>query len=131
MKALDTYTEKFKEYEKERGKKAYTGKWKFLVELFDGLEEYFKKVDRDDVIGKLQGLKAGKVIVKDWTAAKLEGMHSLHLEKAMRMRYAGYSQDGFSNVMAYYKAAATDCIGRSNVAEEMKKAITEWGGQKK
>lgn len=129
MKALDTYTEKFKEYEEKRGKKVFTGEWNFLVELFDNIEEYFKKVDRDDVIAKLQGLKASKVKVKDWCPVKLEGMHSLHLEKAMRIRYAGYDkQSGRSNIANCYMAAGADSMKRSNVAEDMSKAITKWGG---
>ena len=43
MKALETYTTKFSEYEKERGENAYTGEWKFLVEHFEGIDDFFTK----------------------------------------------------------------------------------------
>jgi hypothetical protein len=82
MKALETYTEKFSEYEKERGENAYTGEWKFLVEHFDDIYDYFEKVDRDDVIEDLQSKTTEETIVEDFSPFKLEGMHSLHLEKS-------------------------------------------------
>jgi hypothetical protein len=127
MKALETYTTKFSEYEKERGENAYTGEWKFLVEHFENIKDYFEKVDRDDVIGELQGKTTKETIVEDFSPIKLEGMHSLHLEKAMQIRYSSYDSSGNSNIFSCYVAAAVESIMQGNMIEnEFSKGLTKW-----
>lgn len=130
MKALETYTTKFSEYEKERGENTYTGQWKFLVEHFDDINDYFDKVDRDDVIGELQGKTTQETTVEDFSPLKLEGMHSLHLEKAMQIRYSSYDKDGNSNVLSCYVSGAVESIIQGNMIEsEFSNGITKWSNE--
>lgn len=127
MKALETYTTKFSEYEKERGENAYTGEWKFLVEHFEDINDYFDKVDRDDVIGELQGKTTEETIVEDFSPIKLEGMHSLHLEKAMQIRYSSYGPDGSSNILSCYIAASVESIIQGSMIEnQFSDGLTKW-----
>jgi hypothetical protein len=127
MKALETYTTKFSEYEKERGENTYTGEWKFLVEHFDDINDYFEKVDRDDVIEDLQSKTTEETIVEDFSPFKLEGMHSLHLEKAMRIRYSSYDSSGNSNIMSCYVNAAVESIVQGSMIENVfSDALTKW-----
>jgi threonine dehydratase len=129
MKALDTYIEKFGEYEKTQASQIFSGRTPFMVELFDqGIEEYFEKVDRKDVIEALQKLKQKPIVITEpWAALKLEGMHSLHLEKAMKIRYASYnSQNGRSNILEYYISSAIESAKRSAMIEVFKEGITKF-----
>jgi hypothetical protein len=130
MKALETYTTKFSEYEKERGENAYTGEWKFLVEHFNDIIDYFEKVDRDDVIGELQGKTTQETTVEDFSPFKLEGMHSLHLEKAMRIRYSSYSPSGQSNVLGHYVSASVESLIQGNmIGNNFEDGITKWSSE--
>jgi hypothetical protein len=127
MKALETYTTKFSEYEKERGENTYTGEWKFLVEHFDDINDYFEKVDRDDVIEDLQSKTTEETIVEDFSPFKLEGMHSLHLEKAMRIRYSSYDSSGNSNIVSCYINAAVESIVQGNmIGSVFSDGLTKW-----
>jgi hypothetical protein len=130
MKALETYISKFSEYEKERGENAYSGEWKFLVEHFEDINDYFDKVDRDDVIGELQGKTTEETTVEDFSPLKLEGMHSLHLEKAMQIRYSSYDPAGNSNVLSCYVAAAVESSIQGNMIESaFSDGITKWSNE--
>ena len=127
MKALETYTTKFSEYEKERGENAYTGEWKFLVEHFDDIDDFFEKVDRDDIIEELQGKTTQETTVEDFSPFKLEGMHSLHLEKAMRIRYSSYDSSGNSNIVSCYVNAAVESIVQGNmIGDVFSDGLTKW-----
>lgn len=127
MKALETYTTKFSEYENERGQNAYNGQWKFLVEHFEDIEDYFEKIDRDDIIQELQDKTTEETIVKDFSPFKLEGIHSLHLEKAMQIRYSSYDSSGASNIFnSYVYASAESIIQGSMIENQFSDGITKW-----
>jgi hypothetical protein len=129
VKALQTYVEKFGEYEKAQSSGVFSGKFPFIVEVFEkGIEEYIEKVDRDDVIQALQKLKQKPIVTTEpWAALKLEGMHSLHLEKAIKVRYATYnSQNGRSNILEYYISAAVEAAKRAAMIEQFEGGITKF-----
>lgn len=129
MKALDTYIEKFTEYEKAQSSGMFSGKFPFIVELFEkGIEDYIKEVDRGDVIQELQSLKQKPIVITEpWAALKLEGMHSLHLEKAIKVRYSTYSsQTGRSNILEYYISAAVEAAKRAAMIEQFEDGITKF-----
>ncbi len=125
MKALNSYSSKFSSWEDSR-KTAWAGAMmpRFKIESFwDNIDDYFEKVDRDDVIDKLVSKKKGEVTIKDWSPYKLEGFHSLHLEKAMRYRYANYGEDGFANIKNAYATESTQAADRKKISSEMHSAI--------
>lgn len=129
MKALETYIEKFGEYEKAQASGIFSGRVPFMVELFSqGIDEYIQKVDRDDVIQKLQSEKQKPIVITEpWAALKLEGMHSLHLEKAIKVRYATYSaQTGRSNILDYYISSALESAKRAIMIETFEEGITKF-----
>ncbi len=130
MKALDTYTEKFSGYEKERGENAYSGEFRFLVEHFENIGKYFEDVDRDDILEQLQGQIGKQVSILKWSPLKLEAMHSLHLEKAMQIRYSSYSQSGQNSVLSHYVAAAAESIFQGHMLENsFADGITKWSSK--
>lgn len=128
MIALDTYITKFQEYEQGQASGIFSGRAPFMIELFENIEDYIQKVDRQDVIEELQALKQQEItITEPWAALKLEGMHSLHLEKAIKVRYATYSgQSGRSNILDYYISSAIESAKRVVMIEQFKEGITKF-----
>lgn len=129
MKALSTYQEVFKSYEK--GKKMALEKdmeFPFFSNYTKGIEEYLKNIDRDDLIKKLQDLKKGdsNIKVKNWCPLKSEGFHSLFLEKHILYRYAAYDKEGFSNVAKLYQNEKTATEGRLKMLDDVGEFIPSW-----
>lgn len=129
MKALEKYQEVFKGY--EQGKKEALGgtmKFPFFSNYTGPITEYLKKIDRDDVIKKLQDLKKGEndVKVKNWCPLKSEGFHSLFLEKHILYRYAAYDEDGFSNAAKLYQNEMTATEGRLKMIKDVTEFIPSW-----
>jgi hypothetical protein len=128
MKALSSYSSFFSFWEEER-RIAWgtTFKPKFKIESYwSDIEVYFDKVDRDDVIELLQKIKKSQVKIYNWSPFKLEGFHSLHLEKAMRYRHHNYDEDGMTNVSKAYATESLQAKKRSISAKETQDAITDW-----
>ena len=129
--STETYANDFLTAEKyQRDTLAAEFKPKMFLDWFKGgFDAFIKKVERTDIIGDLQGKKASDVKVKDWSPFKLEGMHSLALEKAMRIRYAGYDdKTGMSNMKNIYKVAGQEAEDLSQAIGEFKKAVLDWEG---
>jgi hypothetical protein len=128
MKALTAYVSKFKTWENRRST-AWGGTFKpiFKIEsIWSDIQTYFMQVDRDDVIDLLVKKKKGEVIIKGWSPYKLEGFHSLHLEKAMRYRFANYDGDGWVNVKKAYSTESTQASDRASICSQMQEAISDW-----
>jgi hypothetical protein len=128
MKALSAYSSKFSSWEGSR-KMAWESNMMptFKIESFwENIDDFFDKVDRDDIIDDLASRKQNGVSIKDWSPYKLEGFHSLHLEKAMRYRYANYGEDGFSNIKNAYKTESIQAGDRQKLASETYSAIHSW-----
>jgi len=129
MKALQTYQKVFKSYEK--GKKMGLEKdmeFPFFANYTEGIEEYLKNIDRDDVIKELQERKKGEnnIKVKNWCPLKSEGFHSLFLEKHILYRYAAYDEGGFSNVVKLYQNELTATEDRLKMIDDVGQFIPTW-----
>jgi hypothetical protein len=129
MKALQTYQEVFKSYEK--GKKKALEKdmeFPFFANYTGGIDAYLKNIDRDDVIKELQSRKKGgnDVKVKNYCPLKSEGFHSLFLEKHILYRYAAYDEGGFSNVVKLYQNEFTATEDRLKMVNDVGQFIPTW-----
>lgn len=130
MKALSAYTSQFANYEQRRSD-AWKDQFKpiFKIEsIWEKIDLYFDEVDRDDVIIDLIKKKKKEVLIDIWSPYKLEGFHSLHLEKAMRYRYANYDSKGWSNISNAYGTESKQAENRKKVCSEMYKSIHQWKG---
>jgi hypothetical protein len=132
MKALDTYRSVFNEYEQAK-KLALSGtmKFPFFSNYTNGVDQYLKDIDRDDVIKKLQEEKKGKTAtkVKTWAPLKCEGFHSLFLEKHILYRYAAYDKDGFYNASNLYKNEEKSTEDRIKMISDVNDFMTSWESQ--
>ena len=128
--ATETYANDFLKAEQHQTDTlAAEFKTKFFLDWFDSFDTFIGKVDRTDTISELQGKKASHVKIKDWSPFKLEGLHSLALEKAMRIRYSGYNATtGLSNSIGIYKAARHEANDLATAIQEFKRAALDWEG---
>jgi len=130
MIATDTYTKTFSEAELYQATTlASLFKTKLFLDWFNGIKDFMTQVDRTDTLQQLQGLKASDVQIEDWSPLKLEGMHSLALEKAMRIRYSGYDTGGLSNVKDIYAAAAQEATDLSTAIATFEDSSLNWTTQ--
>ena len=89
----------------------------FLVTRFKNIDEYFEQLKTDDIIQDLKEKKTKGATVKQWSSRRVEGYHSGHLDKAMRMRYGG----GLA-----YGLASVDKLNQSNMAKKFEKDAFQW-----
>lgn len=99
---------------------------KFLLDWVGGIDKFIQGVDRTDVIQDLSIKLSGVVLVRDWCPLKLDGLHSLHLEKAIRVRYSNYDSSGKSNVKNLYAAASAEASDLLQSVASFKQDITQW-----
>lgn len=111
--ASDTYINGYGGFEAERAQGVATKvKW-FIPGHFENIFKYFLYTDRRDAIQDLKERRKEDVSVEKWSPFKLEAYHSLHIEKALRVRYSGYDQNGIRNSSSSYGAASGESKGRA------------------
>ena len=126
--STDTYTHQYLQAELQQLEAlGGTFKTKLFIDWFDNLDDFFKNVDRQDIIQKLQSLKSSDVSVSQWSPVKLEGFHSLHLEKSMRIRFANYDETtGMSNVKSLYVDAGLEAQDLANYVSSFEDGALNW-----
>jgi hypothetical protein len=135
MKALDeAYPQRMGSYE---GSKSSNWGGAFMpifaiesIKKWGPIESYFDDFDRQDVIDKLIEKRQDNVDIVVWSPLKLEGFHSLHMEKAMRYRYSNYNSDGWPDMKKMYSTESTQAANRAGICSPpaMPRAIKEWEG---
>jgi len=107
MKVESFYTEDFSE---AMDKASDPASAPFFVDNFESIKELLEKVDRDDIVSKLsEVLKQELVSAEEFARLKSMAFFSIKVEKAVRVRFAGYDPEtGKYSMKSVYDLASKE-----------------------
>jgi len=129
LKATETYTTKFKEWQEERAKILETPQGCFIFK-FGKIKDYFESVSSDDAVQKLQQKlqQEDGITIGDFSPLKCEALHALALERGADIRYSMYDDEDakLTSIKGTYKRYLEQCESKVQNIDEFKDRIGEW-----